>query len=241
MQTKLYFIRKTKALFTRFQLHRVIEPFSGFLMNLTYMSKMSKWANENKQLPYNDFYASKWDYSKRFGLYEFIDTHFIKNQPIHYLEFGVASGSSFLWWLNRHQNTASQFDGFDTFTGLPEDYGPFKKGAMSTSDKLPDTNNDSRVRFHVGLFQQTLPGFLKTLTNDKRKVIHLDADIYSATLYAMSSLAPFLKKGDLILFDEFFVPTHEFLAFKNFTESYYLNLKPIAAANNYLFMAFEVQ
>jgi O-methyltransferase len=241
MQTKLFFIRKTKALFTRFKLHKVIEPFSGFLMNLTYMSKMSKWVNENKELTYNDFYSSKWDYSKRLGLYDYVDMHYIKDEPINYLEFGVSAGGSFLWWLNKHKNVKSQFHGFDTFTGLPEDYGPFKKGAMSTSDKLPDTNNDPRVKFHIGLFQQTLPGFLKSFANDRRNVIHLDADIYSATLYAMCNLAPFLKKGDLILFDEFFVPTHEFLAFKNFTESYYLQLKPIAAANNYLFMAFEVQ
>jgi O-methyltransferase len=209
------------------------------------MSKMSKWVNANKQLSFNDFYAGKWDYNKRFGLYEYLNTNFVQEQSINYLEFGVAAGSSFLWWLKKHTNRAShrasQFHGFDTFIGLPEDFGPFKKGAMSTSDKLPDTNNDPRVKFHIGLFQQTLPGFLKTFANDKRNVIHLDADIYSATLYAMCNLAPFLKKGDLILFDEFFVPTHEFLAFKNFTESYYLNLKPIAAANNYLFMAFEVQ
>jgi hypothetical protein len=54
-------------------------------------------------------------------------------------------------------------------------------------------------------------------------------------------LAPYLKKGDIIFFDEFCVPTHEFLAVKNFTESYYINLKPIAAANNFLFTAFVVE
>jgi len=50
-----------------------------------------------------------------------------------------------------------------------------------------------------------------------------------------------LKTGDIIFFDEFCVPTHEFLAVKNFTESYYINLKPIGASNNYLFTAFEVK
>ena len=31
----------------------------------------------------------------------------------------------------------------------------------------------------------------------------MDADLYSATLFTLTSFAPFLKKGDIILFDEF--------------------------------------
>ena len=68
----------------------------------------------------------------------------------------------------------------------------------------------------------------------------LDADIYSATLYVLTNLAPFLKKGDLILFDEFSVPTHEFKAYYDFVQSYYINLELVAAANNYYFVAFKV-
>jgi hypothetical protein len=68
----------------------------------------------------------------------------------------------------------------------------------------------------------------------------MDADLYSATLYVLTSLAPFLKKDDIIFFDEFAVPTHEFKAFHEFVQSYYVNLKLIAAANNYYFAAFQV-
>ena len=99
---------------------------------------------------------------------------------------------------------------------------------------------DTRVSFYQGLFQQTLPGFLKNFKNDTLTVIHMDADLYSSTLYTLTSFAPYLKKGDLIFFDEFCVLTHEFLAFKNFTESYYINLQPVAASNKYLFTAFQV-
>jgi len=59
-------------------------------------------------------------------------------------------------------------------------------------------------------------------------------------LYALSSLAPFLKKGDIIFFDEFAVPTHEFKAFYDFLQAYMLNLELIGAANNYYFTAFKV-
>jgi hypothetical protein len=68
----------------------------------------------------------------------------------------------------------------------------------------------------------------------------MDADLWSATLYVLTSFAPFLKKGDIVFFDEFVVPTHEFKAFLDFTQSYYLNLQLIAAANNYYFVAFKV-
>ena len=68
----------------------------------------------------------------------------------------------------------------------------------------------------------------------------MDADIYSATLYTLTSLAPYLKKGDIIFFDEFAVPTHEFKAFTDFTQSFYIDFKLIAAANNYYFSVFKV-
>ena len=99
---------------------------------------------------------------------------------------------------------------------------------------------DGRGKYYKGLFQQTLPVFLKAFDNSRRKVIMMDADLWSATLYALSSLAPYLNKGDIIFFDEFVVPTHEFKAFQDFTQSYYINLELVAAANNYYFAAFKV-
>ena len=69
----------------------------------------------------------------------------------------------------------------------------------------------------------------------------MDADLFTATLYTLTSLAPFLKKGDIILFDEFSVPTHEFMAYKHFIDSFYLELEPIGVINNYYFIAFKVK
>ncbi len=88
--------------------------------------------------------------------------------------------------------------------------------------------------------QQTLPGFLPELKNSAKNIIMLDADLYSSTLYALTSLASFLKTGDIIFFDEFAVPTHEFKAFDDFLQAYPIELKLIAAANNYYFVAFKV-
>jgi len=141
--------------------------------------------------------------------------------------------------LSQNANPESRFYGFDTFTGLPEDFGVYKKGAFNNNTEAPQID-DKRVKFYQGLFQQTLPGFLNVLNNDKRNIIMMDADLYSATLYTLTSLAPFLKTGDIIFFDEFAVPTHEFKAFHDFVQSYYANLELIAAANNYYFTAFKI-
>ncbi|MGZ8517631.1 MAG: TylF/MycF/NovP-related O-methyltransferase [Chitinophagaceae bacterium] len=240
MKAFFFFARNLKKTFLWLRLHVILGPFEKMFLNLAYMSRLSRWAQQQKKKSsFNDFFAYKFDYSKRFSLYRHITDSETKNEPIDYLEFGVAGGSSFKWWVENNTHPLSKFHGFDTFEGLPEDWGPFKAGDMSTGSKPPDIK-DSRVKFYKGLFQQTLPGFIQQYSSANRKVIHMDADLYTSTLYSLTSLAPLLKKGDIILFDEYLVPSHEFLAFDNFIKSYYINTEFIGAANNYLFTAFKI-
>jgi len=236
---KLFFIRYTKLIFIWLQLHRIFGWLGGALANLYYLTKFSAWAYQNRKIAYNDF-PSKWDYFKRNDMYKWVIDQEGLTAPINYIEFGVAAGHSFKWWLAQNKATDSRFYGFDTFDGLPEDWGPFKKGSFSNDNALPEIN-DERGQFFKGLFQQTVPGFLKGLDTNKRNVIMMDADLYSATLYALTMLSPYLKKGDIIFFDEFVVPTHEFKAYLDFVQSHYINLELIAAANNYYFVAFKVK
>ncbi len=237
---KLFIIRYTKIVFIYFRLHIFFNLFSGLFLNLFYLSKFSLWANKQNKIAYNDF-PSKWNYNKRYPLYEtIIEKESLSDTIINYLEFGVANRDSFRWFVQQNNNPLSKFYGFDTFTGLPEDFGVYKKGKFNTDNKVPETN-DSRVKFYQGLFQQTVPGFLSELNNKGRNVIMLDADLYSATLYTLTSLAPFLKKDDIIFFDEFAVPTHEFKAYYDFMQSYYLDFELIGAANNFYFVAFKVK
>jgi hypothetical protein len=103
---------------------------------------------------------------------------------------------------------------------------------------------DDRAEFIRGIFQKSLLPFIesnKNLLTDKPKVIHLDADLFSSTLFVLSQLYPYLKKGDIIFFDEFNVANHEFLAFKIFTESFYVKLRPVGAVNNFYQIAFIVE
>ena len=112
------------------------------------------------------------------------------------------------------------------------------------SFQLPDIT-DTRSSFQKGLFQQTLPGFLKQhadLLNsaDCIRVIHLDADLYSSTAFTLSQLYPYLQKGDVILFDEFNVALHEFKAFYEFVNNFYISMRPVAAVNNFYQTAFVI-
>lgn len=235
---KLKLIHFSKLTFIRLKLHNIFGWMLGFLENLVWMSKLSKWCATHKKIEFNDF-PSKWDYTKRYSLYSYLIKKEGLESPINYLEFGVASGESFHWWMTQNNHKESRFYGFDTFTGLPENFGHFKKGTFDTGNNIP-VIKDERGNLYQGLFQQTLPVFLKTFDNSRKTVIMLDADLYTATLFTLYSLAPFLKKGDVILFDEFVTPTHEFKAYSDFTNSSYFDLEFIGAANNYYFAGFRV-
>ena len=239
MKTKLYFIRKIKNLFERFKLHILFDPFANFFLQLAYLTRLSKWISSTPKPPYDDFYNKKVEYNKRMLMHKYVLEKEKLDNQIDYLEFGVASGISFKWWVENNKNINTRFFGFDTFTGLPEDFGVFKKNDYSQNGKFPDIKDD-RVEFWSGLFQKSLPEFLKTFNWDRRIVIHMDADLYSSTLYVLTSVAEFLKKGDIILFDEFGVPMHEFRAFSDFFASYPLKYELIAAANNYLQIAIKI-
>ncbi len=235
---KLTIIRFLKLTFIRLNLHVFFSWATGIWQQLVWMTRLSKWVSENKNVAFNDF-PSKWNYNIRFDLYYHIIAKEGLANAVNYLEFGVADAHSFNWWMTQNSNPESRFFGFDTFTGLPEDFGPYKKGTFSNIDNIPSIK-DERGKFYTGLFQQTLPSFLRGFDNTRKNVVMLDADLYTSTLFVLTSLAPFLKKDDIIFFDEFAVPTHEFMAYQNFVNSFYLDFELIAAANNYYFVAFRV-
>lgn len=225
----------------KYNMHGIVQPFSNGLQNGVFMSEMSQWRKAHPVTGYNDFYQETWDYNRRYNLYEAINKQeeLFKN-PFDYFEFGVAGGYSFKWWLQKNEHLQSRFFGFDTFEGLPEKWGGFEKGSMAYAMESLNIT-DSRATLYKGLFQDTLIPFLEQYDNKNRKLIHIDSDLFSSALFVMTQLYRFLKPGDILLFDEFAVPQHEFLAFKIFTESFYINYEVIGAANNYLFVAIKIK
>ncbi len=62
----------------------------------------------------------------------------------------------------------------------------------------------------------------------------MDADLYSSTLFALTSMAPFLREGDIIPFDEFNIPNHEFAAWSDFVRSYYIQYEVTRRGEQFL-------
>jgi O-methyltransferase len=221
---------KLKGLFFVSRLD-VLVP-ARFFNLLAHMAGLSKWIAKHKKGNKNDFYSWKFNYKKRESLFEQVISSQNLDGNIDYLEFGVSRGVSFNWWIDRIKDKDARFYGFDTFTGLPEAWGQFKKGDMGNGNKPPEIN-DNRHEFHQGLFQQTLLPFLSTYNPSKRKVIHMDADIYSATLYVLTLMTPFIKSGDILFFDEFNVPMHEYKAFTEWSKSFYIEYEVLGGVNNF--------
>lgn len=230
MNKKLKIIRFIKRNLLRFGVHRIIP--AQLFVKLGYIGSMSHWIENHRNIGYSNFPFKGFNSKLREGLYHHIIEDQQLNEKIDYLEFGVARGTSFKWWINHIQHKEARFFGFDTFTGLPEDWGHFKKGDMSSNNEIPKID-DKRHQFYQGLFQATLPKFLEQYQGNRRKVIHLDADLFSSTLFVLTSLSPYIKSGDILLFDEFNVPLDEFKAFKVWVDSYYIKYTVLGEANNY--------
>lgn len=136
--------------------------------------------------------------------------------PGLYLEFGVGRGKSIRWIGARADRTVY---GFDSFEGIPEYWNGNPIGAFAQK-KLPKVPDN--VQFEIGLFDQTLPGFLDKHA-DPVALLHVDCDLYSSTVTIFDALGPRLQPGAVILFDEYYNfprwQQHEYKAFREFVEA----------------------
>ncbi|MFY9743488.1 MAG: glycosyltransferase [Candidatus Sulfotelmatobacter sp.] len=164
----------------------------------------------------------------------------LDTEGIDYLEFGVYRGDSIKWWSERIATSGARFIGFDTFTGLPEQWHEgAPPGTFSTQGNPPITH-DSRVNFEVGMFQETLPEFIRRFKRNKKLVLHLDADLYSSTLFVLTSIASMLTPGDLLFFDEFATPRHEFRAFSDCVKAFGIKCDVVGAVNGFNQVCFKI-
>ena len=135
----------------------------------------------------------------------------------HYTEFGVFTGGTIRFIAGRIGNRA--IHGFDSFQGLPAAWSGFNLGdkTFDVKGRLPRVPGN--VSLHTGYFDASLPTWLEQNPGDVA-FIHVDCDIYSSTKTILHCLAPRLKSGTVILFDEYFnFPNwqqHEFKAFHEF-------------------------
>ena len=129
------------------------------------------------------------------------------------LEFGVATGSS----INRISKATQKIVyGFDSFDGLPEDWGTF---ASKSSFKCSIPTVNENVELVIGLFDQVLDDFLQK-HSEPVSFCHIDSDIYSSAKYVLDKLSPRFRRGTILLFDELAnyseYENHEYKAFIEF-------------------------
>ncbi len=118
------------------------------------------------------------------------------------LEFGVRHGTS----IRQLASFASKpMYGFDSFEGLPEDWHQESKEVYSTKGKIPKV--PAHVTLIPGWFEETLPLFLEKHEEDVA-LINIDCDIYSSTKTVLDLLSDRIKKGTIIVFDEYIGNLH---------------------------------
>jgi len=158
-------------------------------------------------------------------------------ERVLYLEFGVYRGASLRRWAAASPNAASEFHGFDSFQGLPEDWDAVRrKGTFNMNGILPQFD-DPRVVLHVGLFSETLPGF--AIPPHNRLVMNIDADLYSSADFVLRRLEPHIRLGTVLLFDEFCDRLNEMRAFEEYLQRTDARFRFLIGTANLETVAFE--
>lgn len=134
-------------------------------------------------------------------------------------EFGVFHGKS-IRLISKMVGPDNPVDGFDTFTGIPEQWGEEEAGSYTASNEIPERVPEN-VRFHVGLFADTLPGYVASLPPPEElpvRLVNIDCDLYQGTKEILQYLSNRIGPGSVLIFDEYLMtptwPEDEYKAFQ---------------------------
>ena len=149
------------------------------------------WAFSLPKLP--ELHFEKWYF------FDAIVKKSIPEKPFY--EFGVWRASSFKYLIKVFKKGY----GFDTFTGLPEDWVVGsrieKKGKYTSDGNVPKIKGGE---FIVGKFEDTLPAFFSEI-RPIASVINFDADLYSSTICALNFSKSVMDKDTILIFDELII------------------------------------
>ena len=130
----------------------------------------------------------------------FLNVKEVSNLDGDILEFGTFEGKSITELAELFPD--NRVYGFDSWDGLPEAWncGAFilHEGAFKV-DGLPKV--PSNVALIRGWFDETVPLWKDMF--DAIKVLHVDCDLYSSTRTVLNGLNEKIKKGTIIVFDEY--------------------------------------
>jgi O-methyltransferase len=209
------------------QILALLFPRHSYLLDMVnHNALFYKWVKAHANVPY---------FEDRFGLYSYLNSKVLGNEPIDFLEFGVFEGKSLFKWAELNTDLLSRFFGFDSFHGLVEDFANewfvYRKGHFTTHGSIPETS-DGRVTFVPGLFQESLRPFLSEYWPQRQLIINIDCDLHSSTLYVLVTLDQLLN-GAIVIFDEFSNSLHEFQAFNQYIAAFRRDYDVIAASGEY--------
>jgi len=190
---------KVKLLF----LTILIQGFSGLAR--FGKSKSSFWKNLSDIVSYRCYIESlfpseklKW---RRESLFNFIFKS-ITSKEVCVYEYGVAHGFLAAYSLPKFDKQIHCWNGFDTFTCLPEPWRELPENYFDNGG-IPPYIPDSRVIWHKGLVQETLND--RFFLNSTRTSFHIfDLDLFEPSLFVWQTIRDFLRAGDILYFDEAF-------------------------------------
>jgi O-methyltransferase len=64
--------------------------------------------------------------------------------------------------------------------------------------------------------------------------------MFTSTLFVLTTLGPYFKRGDVVFFDEFSCPLHEFRAFEEFVRSFRIKYEVVAAVCGYTRVCIKI-
>ena len=149
------------------------------------MVRSIKWVFSLPKIP--KIFFNRWEF------FDAIVAQTDKSRPFY--EFGVWNGISFKYLIK----TFKKGFGFDTFTGIPEDWHNKPSGSYSSFGSVPKIKGGE---FIVGKFENTLSKF-NTKKRPMASLINFDADLYTSTLCALNYSNKVIDEKSILIFDEF--------------------------------------
>ena len=175
-----------------------------------------KWVFSLPKLP--KIFFNRWDF------FDAIVAQTDKSRPFY--EFGVWNGISFKHLIK----TFKKGFGFDTFTGIPEDWHNKPSGSYSSFGSVPKIKGGE---FIVGKFENTLSKFFSQ-KRPMASLINFDADLYTSTLCALNYSNKVIDEKSILIFDEFLMNDNwekdEYKALNEFCDSLSISYDVIAVS-----------
>ena len=144
------------------------------------------------------------------------------NQNYQIIQLGVNNGinSKHYSCLIKKFKCNCKIIGFDSWKGLSEDWRGMSKGRYKGSQLFSKPQPPDFCIFKEGNVADELNKFLTKENERLLNLVHFNLDTYNPTKLCLSLLKPYLKKGTILIFDDFYGypgwSIHENKAFEEF-------------------------